>query len=273
MGEQKQRVDACVAAVRKHWQGKPRIGIILGTGLGALSQGVKAEAIVPYSEIPTMPKTTVDMHKGRLVLGTLGKQSVAVMDGRCHLYEGYSPLDVTLPVRILRGLGAEVLIVSNVSGGLNPFFEIGDVVAIEDHINLMGMNPLVGPNDEALGVRYPDMIEPYDHKLIELAEQVALENGLRLHRGIYAGLLGPCLETRAEYRFLRTIGADLVGMSTVPEVIVAVHAGMKTLGVSIVSDRCLPDALEPVNIEKIVRAGEEAEPKLKTIVTGVLNRI
>ncbi len=273
MGESKSRVDACVAAIRRHWEGKPKAGIILGTGLGALSEQIKAEAVVAYGEIPTMPDTTLETHEGRLVLGTLAGVPVAAMDGRFHLYEGFSPLDVTLPVRILRGLGAEVLVVSNVAGGLNKFYNLGDLAVIEDHINLMGVNPLVGPNDEALGPRFPDMIEPYDHRLIELAEEAALANGILLRRGVYAAMVGPCLETRAEYRFLQTIGADLIGMSTVPEVIVAVHAGMRTLGLSVVSDRCLPDALEPVNIEAIIRAGRAAEPKLKTIVTGVLTKL
>ena len=273
MGESRERVDRCVAAIRRHWSDKARIGIILGTGLGALSEQIEAEAVVPYAELPGMPVTTLETHKGRLVLGKLAGQPVAAMDGRVHLYEGFSPLEVTLPVRILRGLGAGVLVVSNVAGGMNPFYNLGDLVLIEDHINLMGVNPLVGPNDESLGPRFPDMIEPYDHELMRMAEETALKNGIRLQRGIYAGVLGPCLETRAEYRYLRTIGADLVGMSTVPEVIVAVHAGMRTLGVSVVSDRCLPDALEPVNIEAIIRAGQEAEPKLKKIVMGVIEKL
>jgi len=273
MGETKQRVDECIEVVRRHWKGHARLGIILGTGLGALAEQIHAEAIVPYSELPSMPQTTLETHKGRLVLGNLAGTPVAAMDGRVHLYEGFSPLDVTFPVRILRGLGAEILVVSNVAGGLNPFYGIGDLVLIEDQINLMGVNPLAGPNDDELGPRFPDMIEPYDHELMRLAEEVALAKGIKLQRGIYAGLTGPCLETRAEYRYLRTIGADLVGMSTVPEVIVAVHAGMKTLGVSVVSDRCLADALEPVNIAAIIRAGEEAEPKLKAILLGVMEKI
>ena len=189
MGEQKQRVDDCVAAVRRHWSGKPQVGIILGTCLGALSEQIEAEAVVPYAELPTMPEPTLETHEGRLVLGKLNGKSVAAMDGRFHLYEGFSPLDVTLPVRILRGLGAEVLVVSNVAGGLNPAYNIGDLVAIEDHINLMGTNPLAGPNDESLGQRFPDMIEPYDSDLLRLAEQVALENGIKLRRGGYAGVV------------------------------------------------------------------------------------
>ncbi len=273
MGESKERVDGCVAAVRERWQGEPRVGIILGTGLGKLSEEIRAEVTIPYSDIPTMPRPTQETHHGRLVLGTLCDVPVAVMDGRFHFYEGFDPLDVTLPVRIIRGLGADVLIVSNVAGGLNRYYEIGDVVAIEDQINLMGINPLIGPNDDELGPRFPDMIEPYDHDLIDLAEEAALANNIRLHRGVYAAMTGPCLETRAEYRMLQILGADLIGMSTVPEVIVAVHAGLRTLGLSVVSDRCLPDALEPVDIETIIRAGEEAEPKLKKIVMGVMDKL
>jgi purine-nucleoside phosphorylase len=273
MGESKQRVDECVAAVRQHWTGTPKVGIILGTGLGSLSEQIEAEAVVPYADLPGMPEPTLDAHEGRLVLGMLAGKPVAAMDGRCHLYEGFGPLDVTFSTRVLRGLGADVLIVSNVAGGLNPLYKLGDIVLIEDHINLMGFNPLVGPNDDELGPRYPDMIEPYDHGLIELAERAALANAIKVHQGVYAGVLGPCLETRAEYRYLRIIGADLVGMSTVPEVIAAVHAGMKTLGLSVVSDRCLPDALKPVNIEEIIQAGQDAEPKLKAILTDVIQNL
>ncbi|MFO7897925.1 MAG: purine-nucleoside phosphorylase [Planctomycetota bacterium] len=273
MGETKERVERCVAAVRERWAGEARVGIILGTGLGGLSQEIETEVTVPYSDIPAMPEPTLETHEGRLVLGRLAGVPVAVMDGRVHLYEGFDPLDVTLPVRVLRGLGAEVFVVSNVAGGLNRYFEIGDVVAIEDQINLMGVNPLIGPNDDELGPRFPDMVEPYDHRLIALAEDVARSHGIRLHRGVYAAMTGPSLETRAEYRLLQIVGADLIGMSTVPEVIVAVHAGLRTLGLSVVTDRCLPDALEPVNIEAIIRAGQEAEPKLKTIVMGVLDRL
>jgi len=234
MGESKQRVDECVAAVRGHWTGTPKLGIILGTGLGSLSEQIEAEAVVPYADLPGMPEPTLDAHEGRLVLGTLAGKPVAAMDGRCHLYEGFSPLDVTFSTRVLCGLGADVLVVSNVAGGLNPLYNLGDIVLISDHINLMAVNPLVG---------------------------------------VYAAVVGPCLETRAEYRYLRIIGADLVGMSTVPEVIVAVHAGMKTLGISVVSDRCLPDALQPVNIEEIIRAGQEAEPKLKVILMDVIQKL
>jgi len=273
MGESKARVDTCVTAIRKHWDKDAKVGIILGTGLGALARAIETEAEIQYGELPGMPVTTVETHQGRLVMGRLAGHSVAAMEGRLHLYEGFSPLDVTFPVRVLRGLGAEILIVSNIAGGLSPYHSVGDLVVIEDHINLTGANPLVGPNDEGLGPRFPDMLEPYDKRLVELAEEIALQNGIKLQRGVYAGVLGPCLETRAEYRYLRKIGADLVGMSTVAEVIVAVHAGMKTLGISVVSDRCLPDALEPCNIPAIIKAGQDAEPKLKKIVMGVIDKL
>jgi purine-nucleoside phosphorylase len=273
MGETRDRVDACVAAVRRHWSGEPRVGIVLGTGLGALAREINAEAVVPYADVPGMPETTLEHHAGQFVLGTLCGVPVVAMDGRFHLYEGFSPETVTLPIRVMHGLGAAVLIVSNVAGGMNPQYRIGDIVLIEDHINLQGVNPLVGANDDSLGPRFPDMIEPYDAALIDRAESVALSHGIKTHRGVYVGVLGPCLETRAEYRFLRIIGADVVGMSTVPEVIVAVHAGMRTLGLSVVSDRCLPDALEPVNIDAIVQAGQDAEPKLKTVVMGVIETV
>lgn len=273
MSELRERIDKCVAEVRKHWKKTPKVGIILGTGLGSLASSIKKDVEIPFAQLPGMPVATVESHAGKMVLGTLAGQTIAAMEGRIHLYEGRTPLEVTFPVRVLRALGAEILIVSNVAGGMNPFHKIGDVVAIEDHINLTGLNPLIGPNDDTLGPRFPDMYQPYDHKLIELAEKVALESGINLQRGIYVGLTGPCLETRAEYRFLRGIGADVVGMSTVHEVIVAVHAGFRVLGLSVVSDLCLPDALEPASLEKIIKAGQDAEPKLQKIVTGVLAKL
>jgi len=194
------------------------------------------------------------------------------MEGRFHLYEGYSPWQVTFPIRVMKELGCRLLIVSNAGGGLNPLFDKGDLIVIEDHINLMAMNPLIGPNDDRLGPRFPDLIEPYDQELQNIALKVALEENIIARRGVYVAVVGPNLETRAEYRFLRAIGADIVGMSTVPEVLVAVHSGMKVLGFSIVTDMCLPDALQPVRIEEIVAVANEAEAKLRTIVRGVLAR-
>ena len=230
------------------------------------------KALIPYPEIPFFPKSTVESHKGQLVCGTLAGHSVMAMEGRFHLYEGYTPAQVTFPIRVMRELGCQLLIVSNAAGGLNPQCRTGDLIVIEDQINLMGQNPLIGPNDERLGPRFPDLIEPYDRALQNLALKVALEQNIVAHRGVYVAVVGPNLETRAEYRFLRGIGADVVGMSTVPEVLVAVHCGMKVLGFSIITDMCLPDALKPVRIEEIIAVANEAEAKLRSVVRGVLER-
>jgi len=261
------------AAVRAAWGGSPRVGLILGTGLGALAKEIVAEATIPYPEIPFFPRSTVTGHKGQLVCGTLAGHPVMAMEGRFHLYEGYTPAQVTFPIRVMKELGCRLLVVSNAAGGLNPMHRKGDLVVIEDHINLTGVNPLVGPNDERLGTRFPDLIEPYDKGLQKIALNAALEENIVAHRGVYVAVTGPNLETRAEYRYLRGIGADVVGMSTVPEVLVAVHAGLKVLGFSIVTDMCLPDALAPVSHAEIVAVAEEAEVKLRTIVRRVLERL
>jgi purine-nucleoside phosphorylase len=266
-------VQEATQAVRKCWSGAPVVGIVLGTGLGALAKEIEAEAVIPYPEIPHFPRSTVESHKGQLVCGTLAGHSVVAMEGRFHLYEGYTAAQVTFPVRVMKELGCRYLFVSNACGGLNPLFRKGDLMVIEDHINLLGHNPLIGPNDERLGPRFPDMIEPYDRALQALAMQAALEENIPAQRGVYVAVTGPNLETRAEYRFLRTIGADVVGMSTIPEVIVAVHCGLRTLGFSIVTDMCLPDALKPVSIEEIIAVANEAEIKLRTIVRRVLERL
>jgi purine-nucleoside phosphorylase len=266
-------VQEATRFVRARWDGTPSVGIILGTGLGALASEIAAEVTLPYPEIPHFPHSTVESHRGQLVCGTLGGHTVVAMEGRFHLYEGYSAAQVTFPIRVLKELGCSLLIVSNAAGGMNPLHAKGDVIVIEDHINLMGLNPLVGPNDERLGPRFPDLVEPYDRGLQDLALRVALEANIVAHRGVYVAVTGPNLETRAEYRFLRGIGADVVGMSTVPEVLVAVHAGLKVLGFSIITDRCLPDALEPVNITEIIAVANAAESKLRTIVKGVLERL
>src|ERR1700761_3861772 len=266
-------VQEATRAVRAHWSGTPRVGIVLGTGLGALAHEIEAEAILPYPDIPHFPRSTVESHRGQLVCGRLAGRSVVAMEGRFHLYEGYSAAQVTFPIRVMKELGCRYLIVSNAAGGMNPLFSKGDLVVIDDHLNLMGVNPLIGPNDDRLGPRFPDLIEPYDRSLQDLALEAALEANVVAHRGVYVGVVGPNLETRAEYRFLRAIGADVVGMSTVPEVLVAVHAGLKVLGFSIVTDLCLPDALEPVVIEEILATAREAEGKLRTIVRRVLERL
>jgi purine-nucleoside phosphorylase len=267
-----EHVQQASRMVRAHWPGEPRVGLVLGTGLGALAREIEAEATIPYPEIPFFPKSTVESHKGQLVCGQLAGHSVIAMEGRFHLYEGYSPSQVTFPIRVMRELGCQLLIVSNAAGGLNPLCSKGDLIVIEDHINMMGLNPLIGPNDDRLGPRFPDLIEPYDRELQNLALKVAIEQNIVAHRGVYVAVVGPNLETRAEYRFLRGIGADVVGMSTVPEVLVAVHAGIKVLGFSIITDMCLPDALHPVRIEDIIAVANEAEAKLRTVVRGVLER-
>jgi len=267
------QVQESVAAVRARWNGKARVGIVLGTGLGGLAREIEAEATIPYPEIPHFPRSTVVSHAGQLVCGRLGGQPVVAMEGRFHLYEGYTAAQVTYPIRVLKELGCSILIVSNAAGGMNPLHRKGDLIVIEDHINLLGVNPLIGPNDERLGPRFPDLIEPYDRRLQERALQVALEQGIVAHRGVYVAVTGPNLETRAEYRYLRAIGADVVGMSTVPEVLVAVHAGLRVLGFSIVTDLCLPDALEPVNIDEILAVAGQAESKLRRVVLGVLGQL
>lgn len=268
----RERIEACAQAVRARF-GKPiDAAIILGTGLGGLADEIAVEQVIEYSDLPNFPLSTVESHKGRLLCGTLGTKTVIAMQGRFHRYEGYSLQQVTFPVRVLRALGATTLIVSNACGGMHPLWQPGDLMLIADHINLLGDNPLIGPNDETLGPRFPDMSEPYDAGLRALARQVATEAGLTLREGVYVAVQGPNLETRAEYRFLRGIGADVVGMSTVPEVIVAVHGGMRVLGLSIITDQCLPDALEPASLDKIIAVARRAEPGLAAVVKGVLAR-
>jgi len=270
MTELRGKIDEATAAVRKRSRSAPDVGIILGTGLGGLAKEIERDATVAYEEIPHFARTTAATHRGELVLGRLAGKSVAAMEGRFHHYEGYSLEQITFPVRVLKALGAKVLVVSAACGGMNPAYARGDLVLIDDHINLMGANPLVGPNDESLGPRWPDMCAPYDKALLASAEAAAREHAIRAHRGVYVALTGPCLETRAEYRMLRTIGADVVGMSTVPEVIVAVHAGLRVLGIAIVTDMCLPDALEPARIEDIIAAANAAEPKLTALIKSVI---
>jgi purine-nucleoside phosphorylase len=252
---------------------QPEIGIILGTGLGEFASATKKPTVIPYDLIPHFPRTSVESHAGNLVVGSLGGRSAAIMSGRVHYYEGYGMGQVTFPVRVLRALGVHTLIVTNAAGGMNPLYEAGDIAVVVDHINLMGDNPLIGPNEDSLGPRFPDMSEPYDRSLIALAREVALEERIRLREGVLAGVAGPNLETRAEYRFLRWAGADLVSMSLIPEAIVAVHGGMRVLAFAVVTDLCLPDALEPVDIPKILANAAKAEPVLTRLVTRVVSRL
>ncbi len=252
---------------------RPKIGIVLGTGLGNLADYVDTESVLEYRDIPHFPVSTVESHKGELLFGRLEGKEVLVMEGRFHFYEGWSLEQITYPIRVMKSLGIERLIISNAAGGLNPLFRAGDIMIIEDHINLMGVNPLVGPNYDELGPRFPDMSEPYSRELIELAEESALDEKIAVKKGVYIAVTGPNLETRAEYRFFRTIGADAVGMSTVPEVIVAVHSGIKVLGVSVITDMCLPDALEPATLEKIIAIANSSAPKLLRLVKAVVARM
>jgi len=273
MSELRQQIHEAVDTLRRKNRLEPEIGVILGTGLGGLTKEIETDTIIPYTEIPHFPLSTVESHAGRLIFGRLGGKRVMTMQGRFHYYEGYSMKQITFPVRVMKALGCHTLVVSNACGGMNPLFTPGDLMIITDHINLLGDNPLIGPNDETLGPRFPDMSEPYTKSLIALAEQVALEEKMRVQKGVYVALSGPCLETRAEYRFLRAIGADVVGMSTVPEVIVAVHAKMRVLGISVITDACLPDALEAVDIAKIIKIAGEAEPKLTLLMKRVIEKM
>ncbi|MQA89756.1 MAG: purine-nucleoside phosphorylase [Gemmatimonas sp.] len=268
-----ERIADAVGSVRAETALQPEVAIILGTGLSGLGERIQVEATIEYADIPGFVVPTVESHSGRLLLGTLGGKGVVAMQGRFHCYEGYSLQEVAFPVRVMRGLGAHTMIASNVSGCMNPMWAPGELVLLADHINLLGDNPLIGPNWDELGPRFPDMSEPYDLALQEIAATIALEQGIRLNRGVYVAVPGPNLETRAEYRMLRLMGADVVGMSTVPEVIVAVHGGMRVLGLSIITDACLPDALEPTRVEDILAVAGAAEPRLTTLIERVIERM
>lgn len=268
-----ERVERAADVVRTRFPRTPDVAVILGTGLGGLADRIAVDATIEYGDIPGFPLSTVESHAGRLLCGTLSGRTVVAMQGRFHRYEGYSLSQVTFPVRVLRALGAGTLVVANACGGMHPLWAPGDLMLIADHINLLGDNPLIGPNDDRLGPRFPDMSEPYDERLRAVARDVARDLRITLREGVYVAVPGPNLETRAEYRYLRGIGADVVGMSTVPEVIVAVHGGMRVLGLSIITDECLPDALEPATVEKIIAVAGRAEPNLTALVCGVLERL
>ncbi len=256
--------------IKRHWDRTPTVAVVLGTGLGGLVDDIEVEAAIPYGEIPHFPQSTATSHRGRLVCGTMGGVPLVAMEGRFHMYEGYPLKQITLPIRVFRSLGAELLVLSNACGGLNPYFRSGDIMVIEDQINLMGDNPLIGINDDRLGPRFPDMSEPYNQQWIDRVIAIARQHQIEAHKGVFVAVAGPNLETRAEYRFLRMIGADVVGMSTVPETIVAVHCGLKVIGLSVVTDMCLPDALKPANVEEIIRVANEAEPRLRQLVRGIV---
>lgn len=269
----RERRDQALAFISKKIDQQPDYLIILGTGLGKLSETIDIKHTISYENIPHMPVSTAPSHEGELLFGTLGGKNIVAMHGRFHYYEGYSMQQIAFPIRVIKALGVHTMFVSNACGGLDPNFSRGDIMLINDHINLLGDNPLIGPNDDELGPRFPDMSQPYTKELRNIAEQVALENAIKMHEGVYLALSGPTMETRAEYRFLRIIGADTVGMSTVPEVITAVHMDMKVMGISVITDECQPDALEPVNIEKVVEAAEMAQPNMTRVITGTLERL
>lgn len=268
-----ERIQEASAFVKTQTDIVPEVGIILGTGLGNLKDRVNIDAIIDYNDIPHFASSTVDSHKGNLVVGTLSDKNVVVMEGRFHYYEGYSLNDVTFPVRVMKNLGVETLIITNASGGMNIAYEKGSVVLIDDHINLAGVNPLIGVHDKRLGDRFPDMCSPYDESLIKLAYEAAKDSNVELKRGTYAWVSGPCLETKAEYKYMHMIGADLVGMSTVPEVIVGVQAGLKILGISCVTDLCIPSALKPVNIDEIIKVAEQTGPKIDSLIQTFLEKL
>lgn len=252
---------------------QPEYMLILGTGLGQLADEMDIETEIPYDEIPHFPVSTVESHAGKLLFGHLGGKEVVAMQGRFHFYEGYTMQQIVFPIRVLKENGANTLFVSNASGGLNSNYRRGDIMLIKDHINLLGDNPLIGPNDDELGPRFPDMSEPYTERLTDIAQTVALEENIFMHQGVYAAMSGPMLETKSEYRFLKLIGADVIGMSTIPEVISAVHMGMEVLGISVITDECFPDSLQPVVIEDILEAAGMAEPKMTKVIIKVLEKL
>ncbi|RLS68458.1 MAG: purine-nucleoside phosphorylase [Planctomycetota bacterium] len=271
MLEQYDQISEAAAAITRQWSLKPTVGIILGSGLGGVTTAITEKVTIPYESIPHFAKSTAHGHAGQLVCGFMEGVPVVVMEGRMHAYEGYPLAQIAFPVRVLKRLGANLLVVTNACGGLNPHYRTGDLMVIDDHINLINDNPLVGINDERLGPRFPDMSAPYTPELIDAALAVARQENFSAHRGVYVAVAGPNLETRAEYRFLRTIGADVVGMSTVPEVIVAVHSGLRVLGISVITDMCLPDALEVATVENILAVARSAEPKLRAIITAAVH--
>ncbi|MFN9551277.1 MAG: purine-nucleoside phosphorylase [Pirellulaceae bacterium] len=264
------KIQQSVSFIEQRWGKKPAAGIVLGTGLGSFVERMEVDTAIEYGDIPNFLKSTATSHRGRLVCGTCNGLPVVAMEGRFHLYEGYPLKEITLPIRVMKAMGARLLILSNACGGMNPNYRCGDIMLIDDHINLLGDNPLIGINDDRLGPRFPDMSAPYDAQLIDAALAVARREDIIAHRGVFVAVPGPNLETRAEYRFLRMIGADVVGMSTVPETIVAVHEAMRVVGFSVITDMCLPDALEAADVAKIIATANATEPKLTKLVIGVL---
>jgi purine-nucleoside phosphorylase len=265
-----EQINEAVKYIRQHYSGTPEVGIVLGTGLGGLVTEITIEKEIAYNFIPHFPVSTVESHFGKLIFGSIGDKKVVAMQGRFHYYEGYSMSEITFPIRVMRLLGVQELYISNAAGGMNLSYQKGDLMIIDDHINMQPENPLAGPNLDDFGPRFPDMSAPYDVKMVKRAMEIAKEEGIRAHVGVYVSVAGPNLETRAEYRFLRTIGADVVGMSTVPEVIVANHMGLRTFAISVVTDMCDPDHLEPANVPDIIETAAKAEPKLTRILSRMI---
>lgn len=268
-----QQIEEAAALIRERHGHAPEVGVICGTGMGALAEKVQGATTIPYGDIPHFPLSTVETHHGNLILGELAGRRVMVMQGRFHYYEGYSMREVTFPVRVMKALGCRAMVVMNAVGTVNSIMPRGSLMLIRDHINLMGDNPLLGPNDESMGPRFPDMSEPYHRGLLNIAEEVALEAGVKVHQGVLVAVTGPNLETAAEYRMFQILGADAVTMSTIPEVLVANHAGMKVVGISTATDNCFPDSLEPASLDEIIAVAQSAEPRLEKLVTGILGRI
>lgn len=269
----RRQIAEAVNFLKSRIKTQPQVGIILGTGLGGLVSEMKGASEIHYDDIPHFPVSTVESHAGKLISGNLGGKAVLVMQGRFHYYEGYDMKQITFPVRVMGVLGVKTLLISNAGGGMNPMYRKGDLMIIDDQINLLGDNPLIGQNLDELGPRFPDMSEPYSKRLIAIAEDIAMENKIRMQKGVFVAMPGPNLETRAEYRFLRATGADVVGMSTVPEVIVAVHMGLEVFGLSVVTDECFPEALQPVDVAEIIKVANHAQPKLTLIMRELVKRL
>jgi purine-nucleoside phosphorylase len=271
--EYRKQIAEAVDYIKANTRIEPQAGVILGTGLGGLVKEIDIEKELPYYKIPYFPVSTVESHEGKLILGYLADKQVMVMQGRFHYYEGYTMPQITFPVRVMRKLGIKTLLISNACGGMNPQYQKGDLMIMDDHINLLGGNPLIGQNLDEYGPRFPDMSEPYSKRLITMAEKIALENKIKIQKGVFVAVTGPSLETKAEYRFLRAAGADVVGMSTVPEDTVAVQMGMEVLGISVITDECFPEALKPVSISEVIEAANKAQPKLTLIMKEVIKRL
>jgi purine-nucleoside phosphorylase len=269
----RKNIAETVQFLQKKTKFKGTVGLILGTGLGKLVDEVEIDREIAYDQIPNFPLSTVESHHGQLIFGQLAGQDVVIMQGRFHFYEGYSMQQIAFPVRVMGAMGVKRLLISNAAGGMNPQFRKGDLMVIDDHINLLGTNPLIGRNLDELGVRFPDMSEPYSKRLISLAEEIALEHKIKLQKGVFVAVTGPNLETKAEYRFLRTAGGDAVGMSTVPENITAVHMGMEVFALSVITDECFPDALAAVDLTEIITTANKAQPKLTLIIKKLIEKI